>query len=102
VLLFAGLVSVCGGALFSAGPALHLYLSEMRNGLKEGDVVPRGETVRKIGPSLVAVELAITAVLLVGAGLLAKSLYRLLHVDIGISPDQFGNIACFKARAGER
>jgi macrolide transport system ATP-binding/permease protein len=33
------------------------------------------------------VELAITVVLLVSAGLLAKSFYRLLHEDIGISAD---------------
>jgi predicted permease len=100
VLLFAGLVSVSGGLVFSAGPALHLRLSEMRNGLKEGGRGSAGRDRRKFGPSLVAVELAITAVLLVGAGLLAKSFYRLLHIDLGISPDHLAILHVAKPGPG--
>ena len=42
---------------------------------------------RRLGPNLVVVELATAMVLLVGAGLLAKSLYRLLNADIGIEAE---------------
>jgi macrolide transport system ATP-binding/permease protein len=87
VLLFAGLVSACGGALFSAGPAAHLLLSGMQEGIKGDGRGSAGRGRRKFGLCLVAVELTITVLLLVGAGLLAKSFYRLLHVDIGMSPD---------------
>jgi macrolide transport system ATP-binding/permease protein len=87
LLLFAGMVSILGGILFSAGPALYLLLSEMQNGLKEGGRTSAGRGWRRLGASLVVVELAITVVLLVGAGLLVKSFYRLLHIDIGIYPD---------------
>jgi macrolide transport system ATP-binding/permease protein len=59
----------------------------MQKGLLEGGRTSAGRGWRRLGASLVAIELAITVVLLVGAGLLAKSFYRLLHVDIGIAAD---------------
>jgi macrolide transport system ATP-binding/permease protein len=40
----------------------------------------------------VVVELAIAVVLLFGAGLLGKSFYRLLHVDIGFQPDHLATV----------
>ena len=86
IVLFALMISTVGGILFSAAPALQLFLSDTLAGLRDG-----GRTVsrswRKMGSGLVAAELAITVVLLVSALLLAKSFYRLLHEDIGISAD---------------
>jgi macrolide transport system ATP-binding/permease protein len=87
-LFFFGIaISMLGGVLFSAGPALHFVLSEMLQGLMDGGRTSAGRSWRRLGANLVAIELAITVVLLVGAGLLAKSFYRLLHVDIGITAD---------------
>jgi macrolide transport system ATP-binding/permease protein len=85
--LFAFITSLLGGVLFSAGPALQLFLSDMQEGLMEGGRTAAGRSWRKVGASLVVVELAVTVVLLVSAGLFAKSFYRLLHEDIGMSPD---------------
>jgi macrolide transport system ATP-binding/permease protein len=85
--LFGLSVSLLGGALFSAGPVLQLFLSELHDGLMEGGRTAAGRSWRRIGSSLVVVELAITVVLLVSAGLLTKSFYRLLHEDVGISAD---------------
>jgi macrolide transport system ATP-binding/permease protein len=87
LLVFAASLSILGGVLFSAGPALQLWLSDMQEGLMEGGRTAAGRSWRTLGASLVVVELAITVVLLVSAGLLAKSFYRLLHEDIGISAD---------------
>ena len=87
LLVFACSLSIFGGLLFSAGPALQLFLSDMQEGLMEGGRTAAGRSWRRVGASLVVVELAITVVLLVSAGLLAKSFYRLLHEDIGISAD---------------
>jgi hypothetical protein len=59
----------------------------MQEGLMEGGRTAAGRSWRRVGASLVVIELAITVVLLVSAGLLAESFYRLLHEDIGISAD---------------
>ena len=87
IVLFALMISIAGGTLFAAAPALQLFLSDMQAGLMEGGRTAVSRSWRRMGSGLVAVELAITVVLLSSAGLLAKSFYRLLHEDIGISAD---------------
>ena len=86
VILFAAAVSAIGGVLFFAGPAIHFLCSDLRTRLTEGGRGAAGMGWRRLGASLVATEIAITVVLLIGAGLLTKSFYRLLHVDVGIRP----------------
>ena len=87
LLSLCGIASLLGGALFSAGPALRLSLSDMQEDLMEGGRSVAGRSWRKAGSGLVVVELAITMVLLVSAGLLTRSFYRLLHEDIGMSAE---------------
>src|SRR5690349_6956245 len=88
VLAFAALVMAAAAILFSVIPAFHLSLSGMREGLTEGSRGSAGNTWRRIGPKLVIIELTTAVVLLVGAGLLGKSFYYLLHVDLGLDPDR--------------
>jgi macrolide transport system ATP-binding/permease protein len=83
-ILCAMAISAMGGVLFSAGPMLHFLFSDLRDGLVDGGRGAASMGWRRLGSSLVAAEIAITVVLLVGAGLLTKSFYRLLHVDVGI------------------
>ena len=47
---------------------------------------------RRFGANLVVLELAIAMVLLVGAGLLGKSVYKLLHVELNFQPDNLATI----------
>ena len=84
---FAAILSFLGGVLFSLGPVLQLWVSDLREGLMEGGRTAAGRTWRRAGANLVVLELAVTVVLLVSAGLLAKSFYRLLHEDVGIAAD---------------
>jgi predicted permease len=56
-------------------------------GLAEGGRGSAGTVWRRFGKHLVVIELALALVLLASAGLLGKSLYRLLHVEIGLEPD---------------
>jgi predicted permease len=92
VLLFAGTVVLLAAALFSFTPAVHLFSAETREGLAEGSRGSAGNTWRRLGSKLVVVELATAIVLLVGAGLLGKSLYRLLQVDTGLRPDHLATL----------
>jgi macrolide transport system ATP-binding/permease protein len=92
VLIFAVAISAFAAALFSLPPVLRLPLSKLREGLTEGGRGYAGTLWRRFGANLVVVELAIAVVLLVGAGLLGKSLHRLLHVDLGFQPDHLATL----------
>ena len=92
VLVFAGLISLFAAVLFSITPTLRVSLSEARAGLAEGSRGLAGNTWRRLGSKLVLLELATAMVLLVGAGLLGKSLYRLLQVDLGLQPDHLATL----------
>ena len=92
VLVFAVLISVLSTVLFSITPLMRLPLSHIKEGLAESDRGYAGTAWRRFGANLVAAELAIAVVLLVGAGLLGKSFYRLLRVDIGFEPDHLATV----------
>jgi len=87
VLFFAACVALLAATVFSLTPILRLSKSKLREDLNEGSRGAGGTLWRKLGSNLVIVELAVAMILLVGAGLLGKSFYRLLHVDNGFQPD---------------
>jgi putative ABC transport system permease protein len=89
VLVFALAASVVTGVLFGIAPALQASRAELTSDLKEGGAATlgslgvRGLTGRNV---LVVVEIAVAFMLLVGSGLMLRSLSRLLHTDAGIDP----------------
>jgi macrolide transport system ATP-binding/permease protein len=95
VIAFAAIIAVASLVLFTLVPALRLQLSQIREDLAEGGRGYAGTVWRRFGANLVAVELAVAVVLLVGAGLLGKSFYRLLHVDLGFNPDHLAAVTVF-------
>jgi predicted permease len=92
VLAFAGSISLLAVALFSIAPACGLSRTNLRGDLSEDGRGSSGTLWRRLGSKLVVVELATAVILLVSAGLLGKSLYRLLHVDIGFAPDHLATL----------
>jgi len=87
VLVFALLVTVGTGLACGLAPALHATRADLHLALKEagrGSASDRrGEHLRR---SLIVAEVALSVVLLVGAGLLARSFARLRAVDPGFDP----------------
>ena len=84
VLLFAAVAIVLSSLLFGLVPALQLTKPEIQSDLKEGGrSVSAGASQTRLRGLLAAVEIAVALILLVGAGLMVKSLYRLMSVDPG-------------------
>lgn len=92
VLAFAGVSALLAAAVFSIVPALRLPAGDLRHDLADGGGASAGRAWRRLGANLVAVELALAVMLLAGAGLLAKSFYRLLHVELNFNPDHLATL----------
>jgi len=89
---FAGAIALTVMLLLAVIPILQLAFREIRDGLSDGDRGAAGLLWRRLGANLVVVELAVAVVLLAGAGLLGKSLYRLLHVSLGFDPNHLATV----------
>jgi predicted permease len=81
--LFAGCIAAVSTVLLATTPMMRLGFQHIHDGLSEGARGAAGRLWKRLGANLAVVELAIAVVLLVGAGLLGRSFYKLLHVDIG-------------------
>jgi predicted permease len=87
VLLFAFLISILTGVLFGLAPALQASNPDQIAGLRESS---RGagssKRQRRLSHILVSSEIALSLVLLIGAGLLLRSFRQLLEVHPGFNP----------------
>lgn len=87
VLGFTVAISLLCGILFGVAPALRSTYGDVAPALKRGDgsSMPRGHGRKwlSLGNTLVIAQVALAMVLLVGAGLLVRTLQNLRSVDIG-------------------
>jgi putative ABC transport system permease protein len=89
VLLFAAGVIVLCTFVFGLAPATHSTKPDVQSELKESGRAMSGSIGQGRMPGVLAIaEVSLALILLVGAGLMMKSLYRLLSVDPGFRPDR--------------
>jgi len=88
VLFFTSALSLVTGLMFGVGPAMYATRSLAQTALKDGARVGDGRLPRRAQQTLVASEIALTVMLLVCAGLLAKSFWRLHNVSPGFIADR--------------
>ena len=85
--LFAALASVGAGLLLGIIPAIHGTRGHLQSSLNSGDRAGGQRTSNSLRQSLVVAEIAMSVMLLFGAGLLIRSFDRALRVDPGFDAD---------------
>jgi putative ABC transport system permease protein len=88
VLVFSFGVAVVTGILFGLAPALQLSATDVARPLKEGARGSSSPNAQRLRRALVVAEVALSLLLLVGAGLLMRSFLALRSVDVGFQPEQ--------------
>ena len=89
VLLFTACVVVFAALVFGMAPALQWAKRDVQEDLKEGGrAASAGAAQNRLRGILAVTEIALALVLLAGAGLMLKSLYRLINVNPGFQPDR--------------
>jgi putative ABC transport system permease protein len=96
VLLFTIAVSLLTGVLFGLVPMLSVSTPNLVTPLKaSARAVAGGRGHRRVQSALVVAQVALTLVLLVGAGLLIKSFWQLQRVNLGLDAN---HVVWFQAR----
>jgi predicted permease len=83
VLLFALVVSVVTGVLFGVAPAVQSRFIDLVDALKEGHRDSGTAGRHRVRRALVTAEVALAVMLVIGAGLLVRTVYNLTRVDAG-------------------
>src|SRR4029077_2204630 len=87
VLIFALLVSILSGVIFGLAPALQAGRVDLNHALKQEGRASTGSGERaRTRRGLVITEFALSLVLMIAAGLLLRSFWDLLNVQLGFCP----------------
>ena len=85
--LFTLIVSLITGLLFGLVPAFQSTKTNFNEALKEGGKGSSGKASHnRARNAMVVAEVALSLVLLIGAGLMVRSFIELLHSDFGVDP----------------
>ena len=87
VLLFTAAAAAATTVVFSLAPAIRALRVDLTDALKDGaQGASSGAGRQRFRSALVVVEMALAVVLLVGAGLMLRSLWALQRIELGFDP----------------
>jgi putative ABC transport system permease protein len=86
VLAFTFLVAITTSVVFGLASFRQTTKLDLNSSLKESSKGSVGTARNRAGKMLVVVEVTLSVTMLIGAGLLIESLYRLRHQDLGFDP----------------
>ena len=87
ILLFSFGLSLFTGVVFGLAPSLQSSRLDLNEVLKEGGRTMAAGASHRLRSAMVVTEIALAVVLLIGAGLMMKSLLRLLQTNVGFQTD---------------
>src|SRR4051812_6797684 len=88
VALFTVGVSLACGIILGLAPAVHARISRLSEALKDSSRGSDGKRSQRLRSVLVVTELSLAVVLLIGAGLMIRSVRNLVALDPGFDPDR--------------
>ena len=87
VLVFTMLLALVTTVIFSLAPAARILRTDLSDSMKDGGGnATTGGRRRRFRDALVVAEMALAVVLLIGAGLMLRTLWSLQRIDLGFNP----------------